>query len=468
MFLVGDFAYKVKKPVVLPYLDFSTIEKRRAVVQREYEINRALTPRLYLGVVEVEGEPVLKMMRFAKGAILTGHLSHGGCSDELSQGLAEMAAQAHAAAPRLPVAGADIMAGLGAQLSTAFTSSPDIFRAAETLEFHALYEDALRRLKPLLNRRASLGLIRRCHGDMHLNNIAVMAGAPLLFDAIEFSEKIGTIDVLYDLAFLIMDLQRHDEPRAANLVLNRYLNLRRDEEDLSGLAALPLFLSTRAGVRALVTADLVHELAVGQSLKPRGEALDYFRASISYLKPAPPRLLCIGGLSGSGKTTQAARLAPHIGASPGALHLRSDVERKYLAGVAETTRLSAAAYTSQATAQAYHALAGRARAALAAGHSVIVDAVFAREGERRAMQALAHDVHVSFTGLWLESPADALKARVSARQGDASDATPDVVDAQLAYELGDLDWVRINSAGSIDAAAAAITETLRHPPAVQA
>jgi aminoglycoside phosphotransferase family enzyme/predicted kinase len=468
VFLVEGFAYKVKKAVKLPYLDFSTLEQRRAVIAREFEINRALTPGIYLDVIEVAGEPVLKMRRFANADILTGKLTHGGCGDALARDLADMAVAAHRTAPRRDVPGADIMAGLGAQLSAAFTASPDIFRAAETLEFHALYEDALMRLKPLLNRRTGQSLVRRCHGDMHCNNLAVVDGKPILFDAIEFSEKIGTIDVLYDLAFLVMDLCRHDEPRAANMVLNRYLELRRAEEDLSGLAALPLFLSTRAGVRALVTADLVHELAVGQSLKPRGEALDYFRASLIYLKPPRPELICVGGLSGTGKTTQAARLAPHLGARPGAIHLRSDLERKYRAGVAETSRLPDGAYGIQQTAVVYEALLARGRAALAAGHAVIIDAVFARESERRAAASLARQARVPFTGLWLEAGSGTLKSRVTSRHGDASDADAAVVERQLGYDLGDIDWIRIDAEAGEEAVAARVTETVRRRSAVPA
>jgi uncharacterized protein len=460
VFLVGRHAYKLKKAVKLPYLDFSTLEKRQDVLRREFEINRAFAPDIYVGVIEVEGEPVLKMHRFATNAILTGKLAQGGCSDGLARQLAEMAAASHAAAPLRDTPGGDVMAGLGAQLSQAFTTSPDIFHAPETLEFHALFEDALRRHKGLLNTRSDRGLVRRCHGDMHCNNIAIMGGRPLLFDAIEFSEKIATIDVLYDLAFLIMDLLRHDEPRAANIVLNHYLHLRRKEEDLSGLAALPLFLSTRAGVRALVTADLVHELAVGQSLKPRGEALDYFRASIDFLKPPRPLLLCLGGLSGSGKTTQAATIAPELGACPGAVHIRSDVERKQLAGVAITERLDAAHYAPSRAVEVYDAMLRRARRALAAGQTVVLDAVFARESERRAAEAIAREARAEFHGLWLEARAETLKARVAGRYGDPSDATPDVVEVQLRYDLGEITWRRVDASGTADSIARRIKEIL--------
>lgn len=451
VFLVGDRAFKMKKAVKLPYLDFSDREKRRAVIAEELAINRLFAPDIYLGLDEVKGEPVLVMRRFAARALLSWKLGHGGVDAALARSLAAMAAEAHAAAPRREVRGAEIMMGLGAQLSQAFIDSPDIFGPAETLEFHALFEAALRANRALLNERGERGLVRRCHGDMHCGNIIVEDGAPKLFDAIEFSEKIATIDVLYDLAFLLMDLWTHGEHRAANIVLNRYLGLRRAEEDLSGLALLPLFLSTRAGVRALVTADLAHELAIGKSMKERGQALDWFRASIGYLKTAPPVLICVGGLSGTGKSTLARELAPLIGAAPGALHVRSDVERKVLAGVAETDRLGPENYAPQVSSAVYDACLERAEKALAAGHSVVLDAVFARAPERRSAAEAARRGKAHFFGVWLEAPEAVLTARVESRRDDASDATAEVVHRQLGYDIGRLDgWQRVDAAGTAD------------------
>lgn len=460
VFLVGDRAFKIKKDVKLPYLDFSDKAKRRDVLAAELGINSVFAPDLYLRTDEVRGEPVLVMRRFPAQALLSWRMAHGEIGAALAGGLAVMVAEAHAKAPRRDTPGAEIMMGLGAQLSKAFIDSPDIFHPAETLEFHANYEAALTSAKSLLNERSGRGLVRRCHGDMHAGNIIVEDGQPKLFDAIEFSEKIATIDVLYDLAFLLMDLWTHDERRAANIVLNRYLHLRRAEEDLSGLVALPLFLSTRAGVRALVTADLAHELALRNSMKARGQALDWFRASISYLKVAPPMLVCVGGLSGTGKSTVAAALAPDLGSAPGALHVRSDVERKVLAGVAETERLPPASYSREAGFAVYTSCLARAGRALAAGHSVVLDAVFAEESERRAGRDLARRSRAHFAGVWLEAPPDVLTARVAARQGDASDATAEVVARQLRYDLGPLDWQRVDASGTPEETLARVRETL--------
>lgn len=448
VFLVSDRAFKIKKDVKLPYLDFASVRKRREALQAELEINRLFTPDLYLRVDEVLGEPVLVMRRFAASALLAWRMAHDDIEPGLAGKLAAMAAASHVRAPRRDVKGADIMSGLGAQLSKAFIDSPDIFRPADTLEFHALYESALGFRRHLLTERSERGLVRRCHGDMHCGNIIVEQGEPRLFDAIEFSEKIATIDVLYDLAFLLMDLWSNGERAVANAVLNRYLDLRRAEEDLSGLATLPLFLATRAGVRALVTADLAHELALKNSMKERGQALDWFRATTDYLKVPPPMLLCIGGLSGTGKSTAAAGLAPDFGTAPGAIHVRSDIERKILAGVAETDRLPPESYTRQASFEVYAACLARAERALASGHSVVLDAVFAEEGERTAAVELARRSKAQFAGVWLEASPEALSARIAARRDDASDATADVVRKQLGYDLGHLDWLRVNAGGT--------------------
>lgn len=468
VFLVADRAFKIKKPVKLPYLDFSDRAKRREVLGAELDINRRHAPELYLGLNEVLGEPVLVMRRFQARSLLSWKMAHGEMNDGLAVKLATMAAAAHARAPRRNTPGAEIMMGLGAQLSSAFIDSPDIFAPAETLEFHALFEAALRADKALLNARGQSGLVRRCHGDMHSGNIIVEQDTPKLFDAIEFSETIATIDVLYDLAFLIMDVWTHGERQAANILMNRYLHGRRAEEDLSGLAALPLFLSARAGVRALVTADLAHELAVVSSMQARGQALDWFRASIAYLKAPPPALVCVGGLSGTGKSTLAAALAPDLGAAPGAVHVRSDVERKVLAGAGEAERLPAESYSRAASHAVYAVCFERAERALAAGHSVVLDAVFAEESERRSAAELARRTRAHFTGVWLDAPADVLIARVASRQGDASDATPSVVEKQMRYDLGLLEWQRIDATGAPAATLARVREMLPFRAAARA
>jgi aminoglycoside phosphotransferase family enzyme/predicted kinase len=447
VFLCGDRAFKIKKAVKLPYLDFSTIEQRRDVLARELAINKAYAPDIYLHVTEKLGEPVLVMHRFPTNALLSWHVKHHGIDDALAAKLAATMVRAYEISEQANVPGSSIMAGLIQQLADAFTKSPDIFSAGLVKAFIQLQRQMLDQLALLLDRRGKEGQVRRCHGDAHCGNIALIDGKPVLFDAIEFSDKIATVDVLYDLSFLIMDLLRHDQCRAANIILNRYVHLQRDKEDLSGLSTLPLFLSTRAGVRALVTADLIHELPTTESGPQRGFASRYFDDALEFLKPNVARLVCVGGLSGTGKSTLAMNLAPSFGAAPGAIHVRSDIERKVLAGVIETERLKPEHYSPSNSILVYDAIFARARKVLETGHSVVLDAVFASEYERRGAENIARLLGVEFQGIWLETHPDVMKARVAKRVGDASDADPEVIDVQLGYQLGDIHWGHINASG---------------------
>jgi hypothetical protein len=211
--------------------------------------------------------------------------------------------------------------------------------------------------------------------------------SPVLFDAIEFDDRIATGDILYDLAFLLMDLIERGLQRAANIVFNRYLTETQRIHDLDALAALPLFMSVRASIRAKVTAARGKQSGVNAELARN--ARDYAALAQKLLMPAKPRLIAIGGLSGTGKSLLARALAPGFPPLPGAVVLRSDVERKALFAARETERLPEAAYTTDTTAKVYAALAEKARRAVSAGHSVIMDAVFAQPGERAGIAKMA-------------------------------------------------------------------------------
>ena len=189
--------------------------------------------------------------------------------------------------------------------------------------------------------------MRHCHGDLHLRNIVEIDGAPVLFDAIEFDDRLATIDVLYDLAFLLMDLGKRGLGPHANVVLNAYLDAEGSTGNLVGLATLPLFLSMRATIRAKVELLRARMAPHGQAAAAREEARVYFELAQRFLAPAAPRLIAIGGLSGTGKSAVARAIAPSVGAFPGAVHVRSDVERKRLFGVAPRERLPARAYAPE-------------------------------------------------------------------------------------------------------------------------
>ncbi len=421
--------------------------KREAVLRRELETNLVFAPEIYLRVMHIEGEPVLVMRRFRSDDLLKDRIKRDGISANLARALAKSVAEAHRAAPRRDVSGLRVMRGLVNQLAQAFADSPDVFAPADAELFVTRAAAHLTRLATLLDERSSKGLVRRCHGDLHTGNIVVIGERPLLFDCIEFSEDIATIDVLYDLAFLLMDLVHLGEAQGANRVFNHYLNLRRGDEDLSGLAALPLFLAVRAGVRALVTADRMHTAESGGEAKARDEARNFLVNCLGELQPRPARLICIGGLSGTGKSTLADALAPGVGSIPGAVLVRSDVERKVMAGVAETEKLPFESYTQEASRQTYDAAFARAAKALRAGHSVILDAVFSKPEERAAAEQVAKDAGVAFVGLWLEATPAKMKARVAQRHDDASDADIAVIERQMSSGVGEVTWQRIEAGG---------------------
>jgi len=281
-----------------------------------------------------------------------------------------------------------------------------------------------------------------------LRNICLVDGVPTLFDCIEFNDRIACIDVLYDLAFLLMDLDHRGLSALANAVLNRYFDLAGEAE--GDLAPLPLFLALRAEIRAHVgvaaAAAQPDEAKAAQQIEA---ARGYLVAALAYLRPATPRLIAIGGLSGTGKSTLAYGLAPTVGRPPGARVLRTDVLRKRLAGVAPETRLPDSAYGSDMTVRVYAALYAAAGEALAAGRPVIADAVFADPVERAAIAEVAARAGVPFTGLWLDAPPEVLEARVAARSGDASDATVAVLRRQLGYDIGRIDWTRVDASGDV-------------------
>jgi len=478
VFLAGPFAYKVKRAVFFPFMDFSTLEKRRAACAAEVEISGAGAPGLYLGVVPIvrtatglalggNGEAVehaVKMRRFDTTLTLDKVAERDELAPDLVKALAAAVVAAHAAAPVLR--GFDTASRLASYLADntkEFAARPELFPPEDVARLARLSEDALARLTPLLTARSDAGFVRRCHGDMHLRNIVLLDGRPVLFDAIEFNDDIATCDMLYDLAFLLMDLWQEDLTKEANGVFNRYL-WASDDAQIEGLKALPLFLSLRAGIRAKVeAAGLAHlsgEKQAQGERRVRGEfaqALRFANVEAPLSKtvasaltptvwsstgPRRPTLWAVGGLSGSGKSTWAANMAASFGLAPGAVIVRSDIERKRLFGVGETDRLPSAAYTPEAGERVYERLRTLARRVLATGYSVIVDAVHARPHERDAIEKVAQAAGARFYGVWLDAPEGELVRRVDARTGDASDADAAVVRHQLAYDLGDVRWHR--------------------------
>ncbi len=473
IFLAGDRAYKLKRAVKYPYLDFSTAEKRRAACEAELAINRRTAPDLYLGTAAITRDPanglaiggkgialdwLVVMRRFGQENLFDRMAARGALEPAQVADLAAEVARLHGSAEERPEhGGAEGMRAIMEGNETAFRDLGAAFDAGKLARLDAALGDSLGRVAPLLDARRRAGKVRHCHGDLHLRNVVLVDGAPTLFDAIEFSDEIACIDVLYDFAFLLMDLLHRDMRPLANLALNRYLQADPDHE---GLACLPLFLSCRAAVRAHVTAAALGAEDGMAARRILSEANDYLDLALASLAPPPPRLVAVGGLSGTGKSTLARSLAPIIGAAPGAIVLRSDVIRKELAGAAPTARLGADSYGDDMSRRVYAAIAERARVTLAAGHAIIADAVYATPDERDAIVGVARAAGTPFAGLWLEAPAETLLNRVSGRAGDASDATAAIVRRQLGYKLGRIGWARLDAAGAPDATLARALEAL--------
>ena len=463
VFLAGDRAFKLKKPVSLGFLDFSTVEARQTALEAELSLNRNAAPQLYRrvlwitrepgGALALDGggervEPVLEMVRFDQDALLD-QLAQGGCIDgPLARDLADAVFDAHARAERHETGdgAARIRQVLAdaARRCQAEQGAP----AAQITALAAALDNRLSEQGELLDARARAGFVRRCHGDLHLNNIVLLDGRPVLFDALEFDPELATIDTLYDLAFLVMDLIHRRLESVAAALVSQYAARLEGEHAVEGLALLPAFCGVRALIRAMTALE-----RGGEGDKEAAQA--YLSLAERCARPSSVRLVGVGGLSGTGKSTLAEALAPDLGAPPGALVIRADLERKALEGVGWREALPKSAYTREASRRVYDRQRDKARRALGAGLGVVMDAVHSRRDEREALEAIADAAGARFTGLWLDAGGDLIRARVAARRDDPSDADLEVVDKQAGYDAGPIAWTRIDDSNGADAELAA-------------
>ena len=461
VFLEGDRAIKIKRAVRFAFLDYSTLDKRRAACEEEIKVNRPFAPQVYRRVLPItlgadgtltldgHGEPVeyaVEMTRFDERKTVD-HLARENALDgHLVDAIADAVAAAHWNAAVVP---ADswlqsiprLIAGNSNALRAAACFSVD-----DVGELGTASHAAFSRLRPLLEQRAKAGFVRRCHGDLHLANIVVIDETPVLFDAIEFDEKIASIDVLYDLAFVLMDLLHYGRRDAANALLNRYLSVT-PAENLDALAALPLLMSIRAAIRAQVLMARAGRANAGGAAAIE-DARAYFDLAKQLIHPPPPTLVAVGGLSGTGKSILARAIAFSISPAPGAVILRSDVLRKQLFGVDAEERLPESAYGPEVSDKVYEVLAQQVGRILSQGYSVIADAVFARESERTAILEVARRSRVGFVGLFLVTDLKTRQRRISRRTADASDATAEIARLQEQYDIGAVDWTIIDASGT--------------------
>ena len=481
VFLAGDRAYKIKRAVCFPYMDYGTLERRKTFTRAELDLNRRTAPDLYIGILRLtrdsDGEIdfngagetieyVLEMRRFDQENLLDRMAEKGTLTPALIERTTDRIRSFHEAADSLdakdaPGAGADGLRWVVEENFAEFAAQPRHFDPDEAALYAARVRTILEQTAPLLDTRVADGQAKHCHGDLHLRNICVIDGEPTLFDGIEFNPRFACIDTLYDLAYFLSDLEIRDRSDLANLAFNRYVL----DGGYDGLPCLPLFLSTRSAVRAKIMVSG----AEAQDVSPAGEEMleqsrQSFQAARRQIAPAEPVLIGIGGFSGSGKTTLARNLAPLLSPGPGAIHLRSDVIRKRLHGYPPSRPLPATAYRLDVSARVYRIMLERAGAALRTGYSVIMDAVNDRPEDRDAIAAIAKTCSVPFKGFWLDVPEAVMARRIAGRTGDASDATEAVMRHQAKQGHGTLgDWKKIDAGGSAEAALSAAKSHLGLP-----
>lgn len=453
LLLAGEFAYKIKKPITLPFLDYGTLARREACCRAELLLNRRLAPALYLDVVPIGGSPqqpqletvpaiewAVRMRRFDE----SGRLDRVAARGELQPAhLTQLAATLWAFHEAAAVAAVDTRFGAAQQVLAAAQENFIELRqllpagAQPQVEQLARWTDAefQRRTADFAARKAG-GRVREGHGDLHLGNLVLIEGRVTPFDCIEFNEDFRWSDVISEIAFVWTDLLDHRRPGLAAWLLNAWLEI---GGDFGSMAVLRFYAVYRAVVRAKVAALRAGQQDAAQRKAELDTADAYLRLAWQLAVPPAPTLLITCGLSGSGKTTvSSARLLDPTGSAAGSLvRLRSDVERKRLFGLAPLAASGSAPdagiYTEQATTRTYTRLHALARDLLAAGWPVIVDAAFLRREEREAFRRLAEGLGVGFGILATEAPAAELRRRLGARSGDASEATVAILDRQLGW-----------------------------------
>lgn len=471
--LAGPYAYKIKKSVNLGFLDFSTLAKRHFYCQEELRLNKRLAPALYLSVVPITGtfdqpqwggdgeaiEYAVKMRAFPQEVQLDRLLARGALQasqiDLLARHIAHFHKQIDVADAMTPYGNPErVLQPVEENFKQIRQHVQDsrALRLLDELEFwsgataHALHS--------FFVGRKSAGFVRECHGDMHLRNIAWIDDSPVLFDCIEFSPSLRWIDVMSDVAFLVMDLQDRKQPEMARCFLNRYLE---QTGDYAGVGVLRFYQVYRALVRAKIDAIRAHQPAIGQEEHAAAEKdfFEYVHLALTYVRTSTPQLIITRGMSASGKSTISQLLLEQLGA----IRLRSDVERKRLFGLQPEDDGQAAPgegiYSPEATQKTYRKLEELATQILDAGYPVIVDAVFLHHEEREQFRQLAKSRQAPFVILQCTADIETLYERILQRTNDVSDADLKVLDMQHAkwqplQKHEHIYTVSVNTAAPID------------------
>lgn len=436
--LTGTYAYKIKKPVDLGFLDFTTLERRRHFCEEELRLNQRLAPELYLGLVRIAGsadsprldepgpalEYAVKMRQFDPSARFDRLLAAGRLGPDLIEGLAQTLADFHQRAECAQAddayGNAESIIGPARDNFAAITLPPN--QAAERRRLQHLAERTesdWQRLAAVCAQRKAAGRVRECHGDLHLANITLHDGRPTPFDCLEFDPALRWIDVMSEIAFLAMDLDAHDRSDLSCLMLNEYLHHTGDYE---GMALLGFYQMYRAMVRAKIAS--IRAVQQGEvTAEGCREVLKYMTLADSYSKRLRGAIVIAHGLSGSGKTS----LSRHLLAPCRLIRIRSDVERKRLAGYSPQARTSSGIasgiYTAQASERTYRRLEELTGIMVRSGFNVLVDATFLQQARREAFRSLADRLEVPFVILHFDANEETLRQRVRERSRSATDAS---------------------------------------------
>ncbi len=451
--LTGKFAYKIKKPVNFGFLDFSTLEKRRICCEQELNLNRRLADVIYIEVVSISGsankpiiskkgiafEYAVKMREFPQSAQFDHMLAAGNLTLQHMDAIAKRIAEFH---KNISIAGNHMDYGNKERVYQ------PVLENFEQINQHIktdLFDDVLKQLQQwslsefkklgsYIEQRKNKGFVRECHGDMHLRNLVWLDGKPLAFDCIEFNAALRWIDVISEIAFLVMDLQDRQQPQLASHFLNSYLEA---TGDYAGLSVLPFYLCYRAMVRAKVDAlRLEQEVAQAGMTTEKTDILfsefnSYLELAVTYTEKTNPRLIIMRGVSASGKSTVSQKIVDETGA----IRIRSDVERKRLFNIGlddkGSSEINAGIYSAAASLQTYAKLLGLAEGILRSGYTVIVDAAFLTYAQRKPFCKLANRLSVPYLIVEVTAPVEVLRQRIVERKQDVSDADLAVLEYQL-------------------------------------
>jgi len=447
--LTGDFVYKIKKPINLGFVDFSTLDKRKFYCEEELRLNRRLAPNIYLAVVPISGsveipllsgngkafEYAVKMKQFSESMQLDHVLSRNELNQNMINSFAELIAQFH---QNIEIANEASDFGKPEQVyqpaKENFIQIRELISDKPKLDtlskIEQWTEDTFSEIKNILDQRKKKGFIRECHGDLHLRNLAWHDNMPLAFDCLEFNENFRWIDVVSEIAFLIMDLEVQNKAELSQYFLNKYLEL---TGDYKGCSLLRFYLVYRVMVRAKVDAIRAAQAGISQKeIEEVNEEIDnYLQLALSYTQKPKPFIIITHGMSGSGKSTITQPLLEKLGA----IRIRADVERKRLFNIKPEQNSSAniqqGIYTQQATNKTYLKLLELTKSITDAGFPVIVDATFSTIEQRNLFKDYASQQQTYFVILDFITSEETLRQRIRNRKNDVSDADITVLENQI-------------------------------------